>query len=170
MSRYLKKAYVIDATAIFAEINPFVLDGEVYIPKRVVEEIRDSSSKFRLDAWISAGKVRVVDVGEESMKKAEKEAKKTGDFPFLSQADLEVIGLAIELSKGREVVVFSDDRGVQNVLLSLGIQFKGVKRKGVEKRIVWILYCPSCGRTFPPSYRKGVCDACGAPLRRKPRG
>ncbi len=165
-----KKAYVLDASAVFADINPFLLDGDVFVPEGVLAEVKDPSSRFRLESWISARQVFVLRPSKRAVARAREEAKVTGDLPYMSKADFEVLGLALELSERYEVTVLTDDRCVQNVASRLGLKFKGSKRPEIEKTVLWLRYCPACGKTYPPTYKGSRCEVCGTELRRKPRG
>ncbi|HEX69286.1 MAG TPA: hypothetical protein ENG10_03210, partial [Candidatus Bathyarchaeota archaeon] len=52
------------------------------------------------------------------------QSKRTGDFKYLSQADIEVLALALQLkNSGENPTVVTDDYSMQNVANKLGIEF-----------------------------------------------
>ena len=99
------------------------------------------------------------------------QSKRTGDFKYLSQADIEVLALALQLkSLGENPTVVTDDYSMQNVANKLGIEFSPLTTFGIKYRFKWILYCPACRKKYPPDYKPKKCEICGTELKRKPLG
>lgn len=114
--------------------------------------------------------VTVMEPSEEYIAYASISAQKTGDSFLLSETDLSLVGLALQLRKTdrRPVELFTDDYALTNVARFLGLKhsFVGV-RKEVFNVIEWIWFCPSCHRVYFNGKR--VCPDCGTKLKRKPR-
>lgn len=151
--------YVLDASAIFVGIESAAYGVELVTTPGVVEEVLDPSSRGRLSTALRLGRVRVVDPGREWVSRAREAAKAVGEVHRLSRADLEVVALAMALARGRRVVVLTDDYGIQNVLKSLGLEFRPVKTRGIRRVVKRVVKCPRCGAVLRGD--EEVCPVCG---------
>ena len=92
-----------------------------------------------------------------------------GDVRFLSEVDMEVLALALELKKlGENPLIITDDYSIQNVANKLGLDFVSLMTSGIRYRLDWTIYCPACQRKYPADYKPKVCSICGTELKRKP--
>jgi len=105
--------------------------------------------------------VKIIEPKQAFMDRVGRAARETGDLDVLSQADKEVLALALQLNA--ELV--SNDYAVQNVASRLGVEWQGT-RGGMEREIEWEWFCPACGRTYG---RKQACSVCGTETKRRPR-
>jgi UPF0271 protein len=97
-------------------------------------------------------------------------SRKVGDMRYLSEADLQVLALALELkAEGLTPLVVTDDYSIQNVANKVGVEFTSLLTFGIKFRFKWVLYCPACYRKYPPDYKFKVCEVCGTELKRKPK-
>lgn len=97
-----------------------------------------------------------------AVKRVMEVAGRTGDTANLSEADVEVIALALELG----CPVATDDYDIQNTAAVLGVDvIKGVQR-GIAHIIKWRFRCTGCGRYYRRKYEE--CPACGSPLKPVP--
>jgi UPF0271 protein len=79
--------------------------------------------------------VRVEDPKHSFVSKAVEVARRHGVLERLSKTDLDVLALALQLSsQGYDVVVLTDDYVLQRILIELGLGFRPVKTRGVEKK------------------------------------
>jgi UPF0271 protein len=124
-----------------------------------VKHIKKSHSAF--EALLDAGNLQVIDPDKSSIDKAETVAKMTGDYNELSQADISIIALALQL----KVALVTDDYAVANVATTLKIPVESSSGKGIKETRKWIAYCSACGRSFGPKAKE--CSLCGNKLRRK---
>ena len=108
---------------------------------------------------------------EKYFKVVERKAKKTGDFKALSEADKDLIALAIELidTKDQNVILFSDDYSIENVCSELNIPYSPLYKEGIETKIIWEVYCSFCQKIFKAEDLKKKCEICGSRLRRRPK-
>ena len=96
-------------------------------------------------------------------------SKRVGDIRYLSEADLQVLALALELKNiGLNPSIVTDDYSIQNVANQVGVNFASLMTYGIRFRFNWILYCPACYRKYPSDYRFKSCEVCGTKLKRKP--
>ena len=157
------KVFVLDSTVFYsgADLPP---DSVAYVTSMILEEV---GHKDRLEALMASGKVRVLDPDERYVERARELARGTGDLLKLSEADLSIVALSLELKeRGVEFSVVSDDSSVRNLLERVGVKTEGVE---FELRFLadWIKYCPACGRVYGPE--KEYCEVCGTKLKVKAR-
>jgi UPF0271 protein len=126
-------------------------------------------SDVRLRIAIENGKLKVRTPNETSLNKVKASANIVGDSFFLSETDLQVLALAIELkTEGYTPLVVTDDYSIQNVANQIGIDFTSLATFGIRRRLHWIRYCPACHRQQPADSKLKTCEVCGTPLKRKP--
>lgn len=160
-----KTVYVLDTSTLLAGIQ-LMLGGEMYVTDKVVNEVIDSENKSKLELAISLGKVKVVKPGNRYIRLVRKVAVKLGEHASLSDADISVAALALELQdKGYQVVVLTDDYALQNLLKSLGIVCKGYRTRGINKTQKYVMRCPGCGYVSK-RWGEKICPRCGTRLRK----
>ena len=109
---------------------------------------------------------------EDSVEKAREWAIETGDIAGLSEVDLGLLALAIEL----EGTMYTDDYRLQNLCTVAGITWSPVATDGINSVWTWEIRCSGCGfksevpsQTTPAGHNTGECDICGSPLQIKKR-
>jgi UPF0271 protein len=91
-----------------------------------------------------------------------------GDAFFLSDADIQVLALALELkADGYSPLIVTDDYSIQNVANQMDIEFTSLATFGIRFRLQWIRYCPACHKKYPADYKSRKCEVCDTELRRK---
>jgi len=162
---------VLDTSAFLAGFDPFsVSEDQATVPK-VEEEIRGNSMTWvRFKTAVENGKVKVKAPSEEFWKRVKASANRVGDSFFLSETDLQILALALELKKeGYTPQIVTDDYSIQNVATQLGIEFVSLATFGIRRLLEWVRYCPACHREYPADYNSTICSVCGTTLKRKPR-
>ncbi len=159
-------AYVLDSTAFYAGI-PYQGSGRYFTTYLVLEEVKHHS----VGSSLIHTRVQVTEPSQESLGMVKATAAKTGDAPALSETDVSLLALALELSRsdgGASLV--SDDFAVRNVAQKLSIPLAPTSLKGGEWRSVsWKTYCRGCGKEYD-SPKLTVCPVCGTRLARKAAG
>ncbi len=150
---------ILDACGILHSDLDFSAE-DYYITNSVIAEIINETAKVMVDNGIRRGNLKIRDPKAEYIKKAKDAAKKTGDASKLSDADLDVLALAIE--SGAEII--SDDYAIQNVAASLRLKYQTTAKEGIQKEYVWEKICPGCGLKHSPNY--DICEVCGSKLKR----
>ena len=146
--------YALDASFFFSGLT---LEGELFAPPSIAEELADLRSRGRLEALLASG-LSVLPPSKGSLDRVSGAAAETGDTPRLSDADRDLLALALD----HEATVVSDDYAVQNVALRLGLGVQGIlQRKARPRR--WKFRCPGCNRRYTSA---GACPECGTPLKR----
>lgn len=161
-----------DTSAFIAGFEPFsIRDAQYTVPAVRNELASHSLSWTRLNAAVETGKIEIRDPKPEYLRKIKTSSMAVGDLRFLSDADLQVLALALELKeKGCNPYIVTDDYSIQNVANALGILFAPLITFGIRYRFRWTLYCPACHRKYAPDYRSKRCEVCGTELKRKPTG
>lgn len=133
------------------------------------ELIPDSLPWVRFNAAVESGKLKVKMPEEHSVQKIKEASKTVGDVLYLSEADMHVLALALELKKeGYSPFIVTDDYSIQNVAHQINVDFTSLMTFGIRFRFYWILYCPACHHKYPADYKLKKCKICGTELKRKP--
>lgn len=158
------KGLVLDTSALFygKDLPP---GYELVISPGVAHELQREGMGDRLEMLL-ATRVRVLSPSKRSADRVRKEAEGTGDSRRLSETDIEVLALALEL--GYQIV--TDDYSIQNLATVLGVPFRGLDQKGIGAVFEWEARCKGCGKRFPAAVKE--CDICGSETRtaRKRKG
>ena len=166
-----KRVVVLDTSAFLAGYDPFSLGTEqVTVPKVEEEILRNSMIKMRFETAIESGKLKVKAPSAEFSNKAKTSAGKVGDSYKLSEADMQLLALALELkAEGYSPQIVTDDYSIQNVATQMGIGFLALATFGIKRLLEWIRYCPACHKEYPANTKSKECQICGTELKRKPR-
>jgi UPF0271 protein len=165
-----KRAIVIDTSALIAGFDPFSINEEQYTAPKVRHEIRGyTMSWVRFKIAIDSGKVKVKTPMKAFVEKARAFASAVGNSFFLSETDLEVLALALELkTHGYSPLIATDDYSIQNVASEMNMEFASLSTFGIRRRLQWIRYCPACHKKYPANYKSVTCEVCGTRVKRKP--
>jgi UPF0271 protein len=154
--------YALDAGAFYTGILFLSSARGYYTTPAVFDEVKHiKKSHGAIEALLESNTLQVVNSDRKSIEKVAAAAKKTGDYTKLSQADISIIALALQL----KIVLMTNDYAVANVASTLKIPVKSTTGKGIKETRKWIAYCSACGRAFGPDAKE--CRLCGNKLRRK---
>ncbi|MCS7363908.1 MAG: ribonuclease VapC [archaeon GB-1867-035] len=162
-----KEILILDSSAIINGYNPASSSKKHLISEKTIKEVKDQKSRRILETAISIKKVKIAKASEKSIQKTRKNAEKTGDLKYLSEADIETIAIALDAKeKGLQPIIITDDFTIQNVLSHMKIPYKPVITSGIKNKVKWIIYCPACGATYTDK-KISTCEICGSKLKRK---
>jgi endoribonuclease Nob1 len=166
-----RRVIVLDTSAFLAGYDPFAhIEEQVTVPKVEEEILRNSMIKMRFETAIESDKVKVKAPTKEFSDSAKASASKVGDSFKLSEADMQVLALAIEVkAEGYSPQIVTDDYSIQNVATQMGIDFLPLATFGIKRLLEWVRYCPACHRQYPTNCKTKECQVCGTELKRKPR-
>jgi UPF0271 protein len=164
------KTIIIDTSAFIAGFNPFVISNEQFSVPEVGKELRDNSfSKLRFEAAAESGKLTVFKPDTFFRNMVNKYSKEVGDVNFLSEADMQILALALQLKeKNYSIKIITDDYSIQNVAKKINVDFASVNTMGIRFLFHWLLYCPGCRKKYAANYKAILCEICGTKLKRKP--
>lgn len=145
---------MLDSSAFF---SMDVLPEEDHVcPPGVIKELEKYEDP-RLALW--GDMIRVSDCSKESLEKVEEAARKTGDIGRLSPVDKTVVALALDVGG----TIWSDDYSIQNVARTLGLGFKPVGMKGIQKVVKWNYQCIGCRKWYKEKLPE--CPICGSQMK-----
>ncbi len=137
------------------------------MPKLVAEEVRSPLGRTVLEALIASRRLTIFEPSPQFLERARQAYLEVGGRG-ISDADLQLIATAIELSTRGKVIVLTDDYAVQNILGFLGIEHRPVSQRGITRVFKWVKICPACGSRYD-DLRLSRCPKCGTELIAVPR-
>jgi endoribonuclease Nob1 len=156
--------YALDAGAFYSGVVFLSSALQYCTTHAVLDEVRHiKKSHGAIEALIESNTLQIVNSDRESIQKVVAAARKTGDYAKLSEADISIVALALQLG----IILVTNDYAAANVATTLKIPVKSVAGKGIRHTRRWITYCSACGRAFGPNAKE--CRLCGNRLRRKYR-
>jgi endoribonuclease Nob1 len=154
--------YALDAGAFYSGLVFLSSSLRYCTTHAILDEVKHiKKSHGAIEALIESNTLQIVNSDRKSIQKVVAAARETGDYVKLSEADISIIALALQL----QIVLVTNDYAVANVASTLKIPVKSVAGKGMRQTRRWIAYCSACGRAFGPNAKE--CRLCGNRLRRK---
>ncbi len=166
-----RRVIVLDTSAFIAGFDPLAVPEKQYtVPEVKKELIAGSMPWMRFNAAIENRKLNIRNPKSSVLQEILEASRKVGDMRYLSEADLQVLALALELKgRGLSPLIITDDYSIQNVANKIDVEFTSLLTFGIKFRFKWILYCPACFRKYPSDYKFKSCEVCGTALKRKPK-
>ena len=151
---------MLDSSAFYAGI-PFSSNEPSYITSLVYNEIEHIKKDHdAIQILIETKRITVNEPENRFVTTTINAAKKSGDFPNLSDEDISTIALSLQL----DAELVTDDFAVSNVAKNLNIKVIPVMTDGIKNIVTWKYYCPGCKIDFS---KITVCPRCGNKLKRK---
>jgi len=146
--------FVLDSSALFSMED--LPSEDIAVPPGVVDELRKYKDP-RVERW--GDLLRVSECTQRSVSKVKETALKSGDAGRLSDVDVSVIALAIDLGG----VVLTDDFSIQNVCSIMKIEYRSVGTGGIKKVEKWNYRCNGCGKWYKE--KMDDCPICGSSMK-----
>ena len=151
---------MLDSSAFYAGI-PFSSNEPSYITSLVYNEIQHIKKDHdAIQILIETKRITVNEPENKFVTITINAAKKSGDFPNLSDQDISTIALSLQL----RAELVTDDFAVSNVAKNLNIKVIPVMTDGIKNVVTWKYYCPGCKIDFS---KITECRRCGNKLKRK---
>ena len=164
---FKNKVFVIDAAAIFTKYV-LQLTFPLYTTPQIVDEVKDKKGREVLETIRITGRFTIRKPSKKNIRKIIALSKDMGEFSSLSEADISILALALDLiDEGKKPVIITDDYTVQNVAKSLGLSFQPIRTRGITEIRKYIIQCPACGYITQDKTMK-YCPKCGHKLTKKP--
>jgi len=164
-----RRTLVLDTTAFLAALPLMLYTARLVAPPRVVEEVRDRESRERLEVAAILDRVEVLEPAERYRWRVRRAAVRLGLHASLSETDVDVAALALQLrDEGEDVTVVTDDYALQNLLAKMGVGYMPLRTRGISEAREYTLVCPVCGYVSR-RYGERRCPRCGVPLVKRPR-
>jgi UPF0271 protein len=134
----------------------------------ILVEVRNRPSKLRTETLLLLDRMRAVNPEDQYIEQANEAATSAGDKSVLSDADVELIALALMLQNdGKEVTLVSTDFAVLNTASHLKVRILDSTGK-FKREITWLMRCPACNYKSKKPTRDTECPVCGTTMRRTP--
>jgi UPF0271 protein len=156
-----RQILIIDTSAILSGKPINFPDSEMITTPSVSEELSPGGRDYRNFEFLKEKGLIIQSPSKESILKIKKIAEETGDINRLSNADIELLALALDkiMMKNRDVCILTDDYSIQNIANNLNIDYKNISQRGITKNFKWYCRCPGCGKQFKASIK--ICPICG---------
>ena len=164
----MSTAYVLDAGVLISTWTDKKMESTFFTTPSVMEEVRNRMSRFRAETLFLLDKMKERTPVEDDLKRVESVSTSAGDKSVLSQNDIELIALALTISRNEsDTILVSTDFAVLNTASHLGLKILDPnKRFGQE--ITWGMRCPACNHKTKAPTRDTECPVCGTTMRRTP--
>jgi UPF0271 protein len=153
----MTKTFVLD-TSVF--IYSVLISGNMYTVPEVTRELRSSEAGVVLQEYLKDG-LKIESPPKTDVEIVTEKAKSTGDYLRLSQADIDLLAKALELSG----TLVTDDYSIQNVAALLGIETQPIQQARIKRVLKWRRRCVGCGRLYES---EAICPVCGSEVKVKP--
>jgi UPF0271 protein len=166
-----QKYFILDTTAFIMGYDPSIIHAhQVTTPAVEAELISNAVIRLRLQLARETQKLELRTASRRFIQQVSETIQQTGDAGRLSDVDIELLAVALELhEQGQAVVIVSDDYSIQNVACQLQIEFTSLSTFGIRSQFQWINYCPGCYRKYPTKDTMVDCEYCGTRLKKKPQ-
>lgn len=157
---------VLDTSAFIMGYNPSK-PGEAFSVTAVEDELLEGTMPhLRFQMFKDKGDLIIREPTAAARKIIGESVSHLGELSYVSQADREILALALDLKmENREPVIVSDDYAIQNLAEHLKLNYRSLANYGILHKFEWIMYCPACQRKYKPPLKK--CTFCGTLLKRK---
>ena len=153
--------FILDSSAILSG-KSFSSEHEFYTSPQISQELENSEMSEKFEYMIDAG-LRIMAPSMKSIQRVQESAKKTGDINRLSEPDMELLSLALEL----DGVIMTNDYSIQNLASELNIRFISPDEQEITNVITWQYQCKGCAQIFEK--KESECPICGSELRFRPK-
>ena len=160
-----KKFIIIDTSAIFSGKSLNINDSTLITTNSVINEIKPGGKDYRNLQFLFEKGLLIQEPTRKSIEYIQDISKKTGDVARLSNTDVEILALALDLNRKskNEIIILSDDYSIQNVSNFLKIRFLNISQPGITKRFKWSYKCRGCGKTYKNNTK--ICNICGSKIK-----
>jgi endoribonuclease Nob1 len=153
----MTSTYILDASVF---LYHFSVSGNLYTVPEVTRELKSSEAGIVLQEYLKGG-LKIESPLKTDVEIVTEKAKSTGDYFRLSQADIDLLAKALELSG----TLVTDDYSIQNVAARLGIETQPIQQARIKRVLKWRRRCVGCGRQYQS---EAVCPVCGSDVKVKP--
>lgn len=156
------KIFILDASAVLSGKSIDLDDDKMVSTPGISKELRPGGRDYRAFQFLIEKGLAIHIPSKESTSRINVTSLGTGDKNRLSDADKEILALALDINKDdkKEAIILSDDYSIQNVAHVLNIRFETISQLGITKKFKWTCRCRGCGKNFKENIR--TCPICGA--------
>ena len=158
------KSIILDTSVFLSGIPIDFKDSELITTQSVSNELKPGGKDYRnFQFQIDKGLI-ILSPSQISIDNVKEAAKKSGDITRLSNTDIDLIALALDLiNEKKEVTIITDDYSIQNISDILNISYKSINQVGIKKKFKWIYRCQGCKKYYKEHLK--TCPICGSALK-----
>jgi len=169
-----ERLLIFDTNIFLTGLDFNVIPGNIFTIREVIDEIRvdryqekNRNILNRISYARERKKLILKEPHQEFIKKVRKRAKITNDLRVLSNVDIKLIALALELQSNtdKNVILYTNDYSMENLCSELNITFSPLRKRGINKKIIYEWYCPFCNEVKHTDQE--FCEKCGSKLKRR---
>ncbi len=162
MNKEKKKIFILDTSAILSGKQLNFEGAELITTTKIEEEIKPGGRDYKNFLYLKEKCLIFKIPSNDSLGKIMEISKKTGDIDRLSLFDIEILAIAFDENKEKdvEVVILTDDYSIQNIATIIKIKYISINQKGITKKFKWNNRCRGCGKKFKSNIR--ICPICGS--------
>ncbi len=153
----MTRTYVLDAPVFIYGVS---VSGNIYTVPEVTRELKSPKAEVALQESLKEG-LKIESPSKTDVEIVTEKAKSTGDYLRLSEADIDLLAKALELSG----TLVTDDYSIQNVAALLGIETQPIQQARIKRVLTWRRRCVGCGRLYES---ETICPVCGSEVKVKP--
>lgn len=150
--------YVLDTSAILSG-KDIPLGESLYIPPKVLDEIKEGGRWYRKLQYMRAAGLDVVSPPGNLVEEVQREGNQTGDSIRLSETDVEVLALALYV----EGTIITDDYSIQNLAKHMDLDYQGLAQEEIDEEYEWKYRCTKCRRWHKEPLDE--CPVCGGEVK-----
>ena len=155
------KYYILDTSAILSGKSIYLENAKMITIPDIESEIKPGGKDYQIFQFLKEKGLFYQPPSEKSINEIIKKSKETGDFERLSNFDIQLLALSLDIkNQGDDSIIITDDYSIQNIANYLDIKFETINQKGITKRFKWINRCQGCGKKFKDDIN--ICPICGA--------
>ncbi len=155
--------YVLDTSLLLGGKDPPRDGSWATTPEAAAEVKPGGKDARRYDSWLAIG-LQVRSAPDKTRDRVEETALDAGNLGRLSDADLSLIALALEL----QGTLVTDDHTMLDVALRLAVPTRTVNTTGIAGTLDFRPRCTGCGRWFDVMPKRDECTVCGSPVKARP--
>ncbi len=160
--------YILDTGVLVSTWTDKQADSTFVTTPNIIGEVRNRLSRFRAETLFLLDKMDERTPSDEDIKRVESTSTSAGDKAVLSQNDIELIALALTISReAPDSILVSTDFAVLNTASHLKLKILDPNKK-FGQEITWGMRCPACNYKSKTSTRDNECPVCGTTMRRTP--
>lgn len=156
-----KLIYVLDTSSVLSGKTVVFSEKSIVTTPGVSDEISFGGKDYQKFELLKEIGLKIIYPTKNSIEEIRKTSKKTGDVGRLSETDIEVLALALDLKKEKKKnILLTDDYSMQNVSETLDIKYQNISQSKITKKYKWICRCTGCKKKFKEHIN--ICPICGS--------
>jgi rRNA maturation endonuclease Nob1 len=169
---------IFDTNIFLTGIDINIFKERIYTTPKIIQEInvlkysnKNRSILNKIEVAITNKHLIIKKPKSEYIKRTLESSKLTGDTIALSEADIELIALTLEMTENsnKQVILYTNDYSIQNLSSEMNLQFTSMFKNGIRSKIIFEVFCPICNKSYSVGSINRFCEICGSKLKRRPK-